>query len=184
MTRFMIPFTVALMAAPALGVTLVTTAPTAAEAKTEGNAKVKMKSQTKIKAKGHGNASVALKSKTKLEHKGASGSIKSSVKSSYKSTTDYASQDHIDVVRTCPPGLAKKSPACVPPGLAKTAHPEVGDVLEEDGFLSRYILVRDPGYYGLDPYGTYYRIDGQVFQVDRTTQTVLALIGSASRVLN
>lgn len=85
---------------------------------------------------------------------------------------------------SCPPGLAKKSPACVPPGLAKQVMPQVGDHLDGAHFGTRYILIRDPGRYGLDPYGTYYRIDGQVVQVDRETQEVLALIGAVAAILN
>ncbi len=96
----------------------------------------------------------------------------------------------------CPPGLAKKSPACVPPGLAKKQvrgddhrhdHDHVirvGEYLDPAYYGDRYVLVRDPGRYGLDPYGTYYRIDGNVFQVNRETQEVLALIGAVSAILN
>ena len=85
---------------------------------------------------------------------------------------------------SCPPGLAKKTPACVPPGLAKQVMPQVGDHLDGAHFGTRYILIRDPGRYGLDPYGTYYRVDGQVIQVNRETQEVLALIGAVSAILN
>ncbi|MGI3167941.1 hypothetical protein ACRARG_02230 [Pseudooceanicola sp. C21-150M6] len=90
----------------------------------------------------------------------------------------------------CPPGLAKKSPACVPLGLAKKQHDDrdyvvhVGEYLNPDYFGDRYVLVRDPGYYGLDPYGVYYRIDGNVYQVDRETREVLALLGAVSAILN
>lgn len=93
-------------------------------------------------------------------------------------------------VANCPPGLAKKNPPCVPPGQAKKLNGyddyslRVGDVLDPDGFGDRYILVRDPGGYGLDPYGTYYRIGENVFRVDRETQEVLALVGAVTAVLN
>lgn len=119
----------------------------------------------------------------------------------------------------CPPGLAKKSPACVPPGLAKKApaydgghvhrddrvvihdghthldsdgrvviyndrydsvyHYRIGDRVDGD-----YVVVRDPQLYGLDPDGLYYRVDNGVYQVDRETQEILAIIGLASRILN
>ncbi|MEC9104167.1 MAG: hypothetical protein VX878_10180 [Pseudomonadota bacterium] len=62
--------------------------------------------------------------------------------------------------------------------------PRVGDRLDGSYYGSRYILVRDPGGYGLDPYGTYYRVDGQVIQVDRETSEVIALIGAVSNILN
>ena len=60
----------------------------------------------------------------------------------------------------------------------------VGEYLDPAYYGDRYVLVRDPGRYGLDPYGTYYRIDGNVFQVNRETQEVLALIGAVSAILN
>ncbi|WP_375173321.1 excinuclease ABC subunit A [Pseudooceanicola sp.] len=80
----------------------------------------------------------------------------------------------------CPPGLAKKSPACVPPGLAKKGGLQIGDRLVDE----RYIVIRDPARYGLDPYGTYYRGDGYVYRVDRETREVLDLIGAVSAILN
>lgn len=47
-----------------------------------------------------------------------------------------------------------------------------------------YVIIRDPGRYGLDPYGTYYRVGDQVLRVDRETREVLDLIGAAARILN
>ncbi|QFT81273.1 hypothetical protein FIU89_11690 [Roseovarius sp. THAF27] len=88
----------------------------------------------------------------------------------------------------CPPGLAKKAVPCVPPGQAKKhsgyGHDRYdgyrrGDVIEGD-----YIVIRDPGRYGLDPYGTYCRVGDQVLRVDRDTREVLDLIGAAARILN
>lgn len=87
----------------------------------------------------------------------------------------------------CPPGLAKKSPACVPPGLAKKQdhdrdvrhHYRVGDRIDYDNV----ILIQDPGHYGLDPYGTYYRAGDRVIRVDRETSEVIALIGLARAIL-
>lgn len=90
----------------------------------------------------------------------------------------------------CPPGLAKKSPACVPPGLAKDrVHCEVvrddrvviyrqGDVIRRD-----YILIEDPLRYGLMD-GTYYRAGDYVYRVDRNTHEVLALMGAVNAILN
>lgn len=122
----------------------------------------------------------------------------------------------------CPPGLAKKSPACVPPGLAKKqveVHRDrdryedhnryydrdrhvyvdrdrydgfryndrydqvyryrVGDRITRD-----YVLVPTPQRYGLDPYGTYYRVGDGIYQVNKDTLEVMAIIGLASRLLN
>lgn len=89
-----------------------------------------------------------------------------------------AKQDQVQA--GCPPGLAKKSPACVPPGQAKNYERfRVGDRLTGD-----YILIRDPGRYGLDRRGTYYRADGYVIRVDRETREILDLIGAIDAVLN
>ncbi|WP_240789461.1 excinuclease ABC subunit A [Pseudooceanicola onchidii] len=98
--------------------------------------------------------------------------------------TDHQPRGHAKAApghsAACPPGLAKKSPACVPPGQAKKMRPEVGTVISGPD----YIVIRDPSRYGLDPIGTYYRHDGYVYRVDRETQEVLALIGAVSAILN
>ncbi|MDX5383896.1 MAG: excinuclease ABC subunit A [Rhodobacterales bacterium] len=77
----------------------------------------------------------------------------------------------------CPPGLAKKNPACVPPGQAKQAY-RIGDPLP-DGF----ILIRTPSRYGLDPRRTYYERNGYVIQIDRETGKILNLIGAIADLL-
>ncbi|MGR3272246.1 excinuclease ABC subunit A [Thalassococcus profundi] len=89
----------------------------------------------------------------------------------------------------CPPGLAKKSPACVPPGQAKKGYDDrrdevryrygVGDRIDGD-----YVIIRDPGRWGLNPDYTYYRTGDQIFRVDRETRQVLDIIGLASALLN
>lgn len=98
----------------------------------------------------------------------------------------------------CPPGLAKKSPACVPPGLAKKQHQggdrvrhddrdihiRVGDRIDPHYVGTRYIVVNDPTRYGLDPRYSYYRYDNNVYRVDQETREVLALIGAVSAILN
>ena len=73
----------------------------------------------------------------------------------------------------CPPGLAKKSPACVPPGLARNAF--VGAALPTY-YASNYLPVglRDI-YYDTDDY--YYRWgDGYVYRVDRDDQLISGLL--------
>ncbi|MBM1813938.1 excinuclease ABC subunit A [Sulfitobacter pseudonitzschiae] len=77
----------------------------------------------------------------------------------------------------CPPGLAKKNPPCVPPGQARKYNR--GDVINGD-----YIIIRDPGRYGLDRGQTYYRVGDYVYRVDRDTREVLDLIGAVARILN
>lgn len=80
----------------------------------------------------------------------------------------------------CPPGLAKKSPACIPPGQArKSGHDYVGHRLIGD-----YVIVTTPERYGLDPRHRYARQDGYLFRIDRDTMEVLTLIGAVSAILN
>ena len=125
---------------------------------------------------GHGNA--------KKMHKQVERAVRNDRDDRVRLQPQYAS--------SCPPGLAKKSPACVPPGQAKKMIRDddhhhvinIGQRLDSDYYGSRYILVQDPGRYGLDPYGTFYRIDGNVYRVDRETQEVLALLGAVSAILN
>ena len=73
----------------------------------------------------------------------------------------------------CPPGLAKKSPACVPPGQARQQF--VGSVLP-NYYASNYIPIglRDI-YYDTPDY--YYRWgDGYAYRVNRTNNLVSALL--------
>ncbi|QPM89878.1 hypothetical protein [Pseudooceanicola algae] len=44
-------------------------------------------------------------------------------------------------------------------------------------------LVRDPGRYRLDPYGTFYQIDNKVVEVNRITMKIIRLLGPAADVL-
>ncbi|WP_246156493.1 excinuclease ABC subunit A [Aquicoccus porphyridii] len=78
----------------------------------------------------------------------------------------------------CPPGLAKKNPPCVPPGLAKQRY-RVGERID-----GPYSILRYPDRYGLDPHGTYYRIGDHLYRVDRETRKVLDFIGAAAALLN
>jgi Ni/Co efflux regulator RcnB len=100
----------------------------------------------------------------------------------------------------CPPGLAKKSPACVPPGQARKA--EHREERHDDRHWDRdhhrvyyigervddgYHLIRDPRVYGL-PYpddGTRYVIsDGQLMRVDSGTMKVLNLVRAVNAILD
>ena len=78
----------------------------------------------------------------------------------------------------CPPGLAKKHNGCLPPGQAKKIYGR-GDRLR-----GNYVLIRNPGRFGLNPNSTYYRLGDYVYQVDRNTKEVLDLIGAVAAVLN
>ena len=78
----------------------------------------------------------------------------------------------------CPPGLAKKHPACVPPGHARhdaRRHgPRAGEVLR----IGDYVVIRDPGRYDLERRDgwQYYRDDSNIYRVDRDTQRILAVL--------
>ncbi|MFO7758915.1 MAG: excinuclease ABC subunit A [Roseovarius sp.] len=82
--------------------------------------------------------------------------------------------------RGCPPGLAKKANGCQPPGLAK----KQGIYHRGDRIDGDYVILRNPGGYGLDPDEAYYRVGDRVYRVDRDTRKVLDLIGAAAAILN
>lgn len=90
----------------------------------------------------------------------------------------------------CPPGLAKKSPACIPPGQAKKRYDNPrydardhryrrGEVIRGD-----YVLIEDPWRHGLDRGKNYVRLGNYVYRIDRQTREVLDLIGAVSAILN
>jgi hypothetical protein len=89
----------------------------------------------------------------------------------------------------CPPGLAKKSPACVPPGQAKKHDDDDRDHLRR-GVVIRdydYHLIRYPDRYGLDPLRAgerYYVVNGQILRVDQDTYEVLDVIRAVSALLD
>lgn len=90
----------------------------------------------------------------------------------------------------CPPGLAKKHNGCLPPGHARQGYgagPVYGGqhvYRRGDRLPGDYIVIVDPGRYGLDPYQTYYRFGDYVYRVDRDTKEVLDLIGAVAAILN
>ena len=90
----------------------------------------------------------------------------------------------------CPPGLAKKSVPCVPPGQAKKgiADPydrlRVGDRYDHDRY--RYDRIRDYDRWNLPPIGRnegYYRDGHVVYRVDEETRRVLAMMRLAQIIL-
>lgn len=73
----------------------------------------------------------------------------------------------------CPPGLAKKSPACVPPGQARSRF--VGQVLPT--YYSSNYFPRSLRYMYADTPDYYYRWgDGYAYRVNRQTNLVAALL--------
>ncbi len=86
----------------------------------------------------------------------------------------------------CPPGLAKKSPACIPPGLVNprdrkddhadnvlrrpTAGYRVGDLIRDD-----CVFVSYKRYQSL-PAGTYCRVDDRLMRIDPETRAVITIL--------
>lgn len=83
----------------------------------------------------------------------------------------------LDVVRPldardCPPGLAKKEPACIPPG-------QVDKILRSGWDADRYVKIDDLDRYDLaapDGDWDYYVVDDAIVRVDRTTRDILGVV--------
>ena len=76
----------------------------------------------------------------------------------------------------CPPGLAKKTPACVPPGLARSGGYGIGDRLDRE-----YILI-DRRPYGLPPLAegqAYVRVGDAILVLDREERLILDILDLA-----
>lgn len=98
----------------------------------------------------------------------------------------------------CPPGLAKKSPACIPPGHAKKGQRDwdwdddrviTREVVRERVYITDYDYypLRDPGRYTLPPLRpgeAYYVANNQVYRVDTGTKQILDAVGLLSALLN
>ena len=83
--------------------------------------------------------------------------------------------------RHCPPGLAKKDPACIPPGQAKKMG--VGRVVD---WQEVHVISR-PGLYGLTdaPRGQRYAIvDGRLIRIDESTRKILSIIRLVDTILD
>lgn len=83
----------------------------------------------------------------------------------------------------CPPGLAKKTPSCVPPGQAKKLY-SIGQRLPL-GYGTPYGFGQIPyslrAQYGLSPYGSYYYGNGYLYQVDPRTMLIQQVVGALLR---
>lgn len=94
---------------------------------------------------------------------------------------DGLDREDLEYRRDCPPGLAKKSPACVPPGQAHR-YLRRGEYLRHGD----YVLIPDPRRYRLEPRSDwrYYRDGDHIYRVDSRTQrvlTVMQLMNAMSR---
>ncbi|SHG38661.1 hypothetical protein [Cognatishimia maritima] len=91
-----------------------------------------------------------------------------------------------DTAQFCPPGLAKKDPACIPPGQAKK-HVDEGEAPYSEGdviVVENYTILENPEQYDLDPNEVYYRVGDYIYRVDRDSAEVLDLIGAVTAILN
>lgn len=86
----------------------------------------------------------------------------------------------------CPPGLAKKSPACIPPGQAKdkqrsdddednilrdpSLRYRIGDLARDDCEIVPYTR------YQSLPAGTYCRTDDRLLRIDPQTRAILTIL--------
>ena len=98
---------------------------------------------------------------------------------------------HAQNAKDCPPGLAKKTPACVPPGLAKDkTHDDDGEVLIYrigDRLPRDYDRLRDPYVYELPLLldgSEYYMVDNKVYRVSPETREVLEVFDAIKAVFN
>jgi hypothetical protein len=83
----------------------------------------------------------------------------------------------------CPPGLARKSPACVPPGQAKKQF-KVGDRLPKDykGYTSYSRIPRDlRRQHGLAAGDRYVYRDQRLYRVDPKTMVIQQVISAILR---
>lgn len=81
--------------------------------------------------------------------------------------------------RFCPPGLAKKEPACIPPG-------QVDKIMRTGWDEDRFVPIRDYGRYGLPaPTGNwgYYVVDNTIVRVDNRTREILSLVRLLDAIL-
>ncbi|MDO5632841.1 MAG: hypothetical protein Q4G22_13540 [Paracoccus sp. (in: a-proteobacteria)] len=85
--------------------------------------------------------------------------------------------------QSCPPGLAKRDPACAPSGQAQPNGIQVGDVLN----LGSIHIVAHPGRYGLGlpPSGDDYAIvNGRLIRIDSESGKVLSILRMVDAILD
>ena len=88
-------------------------------------------------------------------------------------------------INGCPPGLAKKSPRCMPPGQAKKLF-NIGQrvPLGYNGLMGYNALPYDVrNHYGpqIDPYSRYIYRDNYLYRVDPRTMLVQQILGGLLR---
>ncbi|AXC49254.1 hypothetical protein DRW48_05760 [Paracoccus suum] len=87
--------------------------------------------------------------------------------------------DRPDSQRFCPPGLAKKEPACIPPG-------QVDKIMRTQWDRDRFLPITDYARYGLAPprdnWG-YYVVDNAIVRVDQRSHEILSLVRLMDAIL-
>ena len=123
--------------------------------------------------KAHGNASHATMENGKANKAGKSGR---GLVTSDRFGRLYA----FNARGTCPPGLAKKSNGCQPPGQAKKMY-NVGQRYNRN-FGNTWTYNQVPDYlrsqYGLDQSDRYYYNNGYLYQVDPKTMLIQQVISA------
>lgn len=86
----------------------------------------------------------------------------------------------------CPPGLAKKSPACVPPGQVRHDDIRYGTRVGDRLRVADYVIIRDPRRYDLGYRSgwDYYRDDNRIYRVDSDTRRILAVLNLVDAFTN
>ena len=97
--------------------------------------------------------------------------------------------DGTDLVdaENCPPGLAKKDPPCIPPGIASQtatdddAHGAPYDIGE--GLPDGYTITLDPKMYAPNDQAQFVREGDEIYRADATTGEVLDEVGVVGKVI-
>jgi hypothetical protein len=109
---------------------------------------------------------------------------------------DHKGKGH-QTAQHCPPGLAKKTPACIPPGQAgkrggivviqpetvviRPGTPAIDRIVEEDVYAigvplpDRFVVLFDPQSYPQWPRASYARLDDYIYLIDPDSRRILAL---------
>lgn len=93
------------------------------------------------------------------------------------------------VVKSCPPGLAKKDPACIPPGQVGKSWTTDRIYVEGDRIRGDYVVIPEAEWEELsltpiDDGTTYVVIDNQIVRVKESNLVVIEPIRILENVLN
>ena len=133
---------------------------------------------------GNGNKPAAHAQKDHDAQRNVHGERKP-VKRAKREVSTIAKSARVDalVQAPCPPGLAKRDPACIPPGQAKKKRTVVGDIVDRNDVH----IITDPGLYGLGatPHGSRYAVVGnRLVRLDSRTGKILSIIRLVDAILD